>query len=432
MKILNFFNSKQIKTSIIGSLGIKFLSALFAFLNSILLARILGLEQFGIYTLAIATIFILAVPVSFGMPNLIIRFISKYEVEANYRAIKGLLIRTNQFVIISTLIVFAISIISYFLWWDSFNSNLVEAIWYGLILLPIVVLNSLKSASLRGLKFILLGQVSNIFLRSFVTFLGVIIYYSLQIELTPAKVIIIQIIATLFSLLVGSLFLTRKLKEKTIGIQPIYKNYEWLKQTIPFSINEGIKISKERVSSFILAIFHGVESVAIFEVALKASSLVSFNLDAINTAIAPYISSIFEKKDFKSLQYILKKSSRIIFITALPIFIVFFFGGEQLITILFGSEFNSAYLPLVILCIGQLVNAIAGSVGVVLVMTGNQAYYTKIIFTSTLLYLALNIPLVLYFNVVGAAINMGLLIIFQNIFFVVYVKKKLKLNTTIF
>ncbi len=432
MKIFQLFNSKQIKTAAIGSLFIKFLSVLFTFLSSIILARVLGLEQFGLYTLAFATVVLLTVPVSFGLPNLIIRFISKYEVENNNNAIKGLLIRTNQFVFVTTLIIWVIVIINYYLWWKNMNAILVEAIWYGLLLVPLIVLSSIQASILNGLRYVVLGQLSDTIFRNGLLLVGVTIYYVFELKLTPGKAIIIHIIATTISFLLGFFFLKRKLLFKIRNIIPVFYDKEWFKQALPFSITSGIQVIKSKLITYILAIFSSFESVAIFDIALRGASLAAFTLDALNTAIAPYISYTFEKKNMKRLQQILTKTSRIIFIFAVPVVLIFIIGGKPLLVFLFGKEYEASYLPLVILCIGQLVNTATGSVGILLAMTGRQAVFTKVILVSAILNLFLSVPFVMYFDTLGAAIVYSSLMAIQNIYLVFYVKSRLNFNTTIF
>jgi O-antigen/teichoic acid export membrane protein len=432
LKILKVFNSKQIRTAAIGSLSVKFLSALFTFLNSILLARILGLEQFGIYTLVIATTIILTVPNSIGIPNLIIRYVSKYEVTKNYRAIKGLLKSSLRIALLNTMIIWVIAILSYFIWWNQFDEYLVRAFWYGLILLPLLVLGSLKAASLKGLRFIILGQIAEVLLRNGILFFGLLICLFINLDMTPDKAVLIHIVAASISLFFGYLFLYRKLHVKTKDIVPEYKNRMWLKETLPFALNNGIQVSKSKAISYILAVFSSIESVAIFDIAMRASALVSFTLDAINSSIAPHISSAFEKKNITQLQRLLTKSSRIIFLSALPVVLIFILGGTQLITFLFGNEFSSSYTPIIILSIGQLVNAGAGSVGIVLFMTGNQLYFTKVVAVLTIIYIVLSIPAIIYYDVIGSAVILSLLLVVQNLILVFYVKKKLRINTAIF
>lgn len=432
MKLLRLFNSQQIRVAAAGSLVIKFLSAFFAFLNSVLLARILGLEQFGIYTLALATIILLTVPVSFGLPHLVIRYFSKYEVDKDYGSIKGLLKRANQFVILATLVAYAIAAITYVVWWHSYNELLVSAVLAGLVMLPLIVMASIRAAALRGLRFVVLGQISDTVLRSGLLCLGLLIYYILELDLTPAKALMLHGGAAAVALLAGIYFLHIKLRAPLKGVPAVYHNRFWLKETVPFAINGGVHIAKEKIISYVLAIFSSVEAVAVFDIALRASALVSFTLDAVNSAIAPYISKAYETGNKESLQRILRKSSRIIFAAAVPIVLVFIFAGEWFLGFVFGEEYRLSYIPLIILCVGQLVNSAAGSVGIVMYMTGQQAYFTKVVLTLTSLFALLSIPFVMFWDVNGAAIVLSLLLIVQNIVLVIFVKRQLQVNSTIF
>ena len=432
MKIKELLNSQHIKVSAIGSLAIKFLSAFFAFLSGIILARLLGLEGFGFYTLAFTTVTLLSVPVALGLPTLITRYISKYQVVEDYSAIKGLLIRTNQMVYISSLVILLIAVVSYFLWWKNLNSVLVETIWYSLMLLPLMGLGSLRAAALRGMRFIILGQLPDTLLRNFLLCFGIGIFYLLDYGMTPQLAMQIHIAAALIAYICGYIFLRKKLHHQTKYLKPTFSNKEWFKQALPFSINSGIQIIKSKLVIYVLAIFGSIEAVALFDIALRGAALVAFTLDALNTAIAPYISNAFEKKNMESLQRIVTKTSRLIFVFALPVVLIFIFGGEPLLAFVFGKEFVLSYVPLVILCIGQLVNAATGSVGLVLSMTGHQKYITKVLSLITVLNILFCIPLVIYFDVLGASLIYSGLIIVQNLILVVYVKNNLKINTTIF
>jgi O-antigen/teichoic acid export membrane protein len=238
-------------------------------------------------------------------------------------------------------------------------------------------------------------------------------------------------IAALIAFLIGAIFLHQKLGIKIKNLKAIYFDKMWLKQALPFSLNSGVHIIKSKLSTYILAIFGSLESVAIFDVATRGASLVAFTLDALNTAIAPYISSEFEKNNFKALQDIVTKTSRIIFVFSLPVVLVFIFGGDYLINLLFGNEYQNAYLPLIILCMGQLINAATGSVGLVLNMTGRQSYFTKIVVYMTVFNTLLCIPAVIWLDVLGASILTALLTVFQNIILVKFVLKKININTTI-
>lgn len=432
MTIKRIFNSKNIRISAVGSLIIKFLSALFAFLSSVILARLLGVEAFGIYVLAFTTVILLSIPVALGLPLLITRYVSKYEVEGNKAAIRGLLIKSNQVVLLVTVIVVGISFLLYELWWKNLDKVLVETIWYSFILLPLLALGSLRAAALRGLRYIILGQLPDTLLRNFLLCVGMLLYYFLDYTLTPQKAILIHILAATISFITGHIILEIKILKSLRRINPVFFNKEWFNQTLPFSINNSIQVIKSKVLHYILVIFGSVEAVALFEVAVKGASLVVFTLDALNTAISPYISRTYSKGNMKVLQDIIKKTSRVVFICSLPISLIFIFGGDILIWFLYGKGFELAYIPLIILCIGQLFNAATGAVGVTLNMIGHQKYLVKINLIMLVLTVVFGIPLVYFFNINGATLIISILLICQNIILVKYLSYKLKINTTIF
>ncbi len=432
MKIHKVFNSQNIKISAVGSLGIKFFSALFAFLSGILLARALGLQNYGIYVLAFTTITLLSVPTSLGLPNLITRYISKYQVQENYSAIKGILIRCNQFTLISYAIILICAAISYFFWWKNFGTNLCNTTWIGFILLLFMALGSIKAAALRGLHFVILGQLPDTLLRNFLLCVGIGIYFVFKIKLSPFTAMLIYSISALLSYLVAHFFLQKKLLNNLKEVKPEYHNREWFMQSIPFSVNSGVQIVRSKLVTYVLVAFGSVKGVAIYDIALRGASLVSFTLDALNTAIAPYISAAFEKNNIKTLQKIVTKTSRLIFAFAFPVVAVFIIGGHKFISILFGQEFTQSYVPLIIACIGQLISSICGSVGLVLIMTGNQKYFTNNNIIITILNVIICIPFVIYFDVIGATFVYSFLLILQNIILFIHVKSKLHINTTIF
>lgn len=431
-KYLNFFSKKDIKTASIASLVIRFGSAFFAFINGVLLARCLSLEGLGYYVLAFSTVTVLMVPATLGLPHLVTRYISKYEVEQNYALIKGLLIKTNRFVFLSTVLIYSIALIIYFFGLNNFDVVFIETLIYSFLLLPILGFGSLRSAALRGLKFLILSELPDTLLRNLLFTILLLICFLRSYTITPQLAIIFQIIAATISFLIGFIFLQKKLLLKIKDIKPVYDTKEWYYQSIPFSINSGIQIVRSKLLTYLLAFFGSVEAVAIFDVAMRGAALVTFTLNALNTAISPFISSAFEKGNLLQIQKIIKKTSRVIFIFSLPVALVFIIGGKALVIYIFGDSYSSSYAPLVILCIGQLISAVVGSVGLILNMTGNQKVYSN----SNLLMLFINIiagiPIIILWDTVGAASLFSVLLIIQNFLLLSYVKKKLRINTSIF
>jgi O-antigen/teichoic acid export membrane protein len=207
---------------------------------------------------------------------------------------------------------------------------------------------------------------------------------------------------------------------------------EWLRQGLPFSINSGAQIGKSRLLTYIIAVCGSIEAVAVFDVAMRGAKLVSFTLDALNRAIAPFVSSAYERGQKENLQRIVKKTSRLVFLSSLPVALVIFIGGPPLLQWIFGDAYEAAYVPLVILCAGALVSALAGSVGLLLNMTGNQAVFTKSNVWALVINALASIPLVYLFEAIGAAIIYSLVLILQNIWLLHFTRKELRIDATAF
>ena len=432
MKILKFVNSQHIKTAAFGALGIKIFSALFALLNGVLLTHLLSVKDFGIYILAFTTINILTIPVSLGLPTLITRYVSKYVVNDDKPAIKGLLIRSNQLALFTYLITLVIALVSYLLWWKSYSLNVTETFWYSLILLPFLVFGSLRTAALKGLKFVVLGILPETLLRNFFFCTLLLIIYFSNINLTPSAAMIYHSLAALLAFIIGYIFLKNKLLNQLKNVQAIFKNRFWFKEAMPYSIASGTKAIKSKLLIYVLAFFGAVEAVAIFEIAMRGAKLVSYTSGALNPATSPYISSLFEDKQKVTLQGVITKTSLIGFVFSFPMAIVFFLFGKPILNTFFGANYIVSYIPLVILCIGQLIHAMAGPTGEVLNMTGNQRYFSKNQFQMLVIGAVISVPLIYYYNVIGAAIVFSLILILQNMLLVIFIKRKLKINTTIF
>nr|WP_277879386.1 polysaccharide biosynthesis C-terminal domain-containing protein [Coleofasciculus sp. FACHB-712] len=99
---------------------------------------------------------------------------------------------------------------------------------------------------------------------------------------------------------------------------------------------------------------------------------------------------------------------------------------------LFGSSFVEGLPALVILTVGQMVNALSGSVGFLMTMTGHQREAALIIGSSAILNVVLNAALIPYLGINGAALSTALTTALWNIIMLVYVNKQLKINSTIF
>jgi O-antigen/teichoic acid export membrane protein len=115
------------------------------------------------------------------------------------------------------------------------------------------------------------------------------------------------------------------------------------------------------------------------------------------------------------LSDLVHRSTRLLFFTTIPVAILTILFAKPLLG-LFGEEFVQGIFALKILIAGNVVNALTGSVGILLQMTGQQQAYNRIVLLSSLLAVVLCLVLIPVYGIVGAAVASTAARIIQNLF----------------
>ena len=111
-------------------------------------------------------------------------------------------------------------------------------------------------------------------------------------------------------------------------------------------------------------------------------------------------------------------------VTALPVVVAIVIFPEWLMS-LFGAAFESASVPLVILAIGQLINAATGSVAYILMMTGHEVCYRRATIVAAVVNVVLGIILIPKYGAIGAAISTSASVACVNLVSAYYVWRQL-------
>jgi O-antigen/teichoic acid export membrane protein len=129
------------------------------------------------------------------------------------------------------------------------------------------------------------------------------------------------------------------------------------------------------------------------------------------------------------LQNKITLSARLIILLSLPIGIILIFFGKVFLSI-YGTDFAIGLSSLRILCIGQLVNASVGSVGLLLIMTGHERDSAWGIGLGAIANVILNFLLIPPWGIDGAAIATSSSMVIWNIILMWFVWKRLGIFST--
>lgn len=423
--------NKYVVSGILGIYIVKNIGVVFSFINSIILARFLNAEEFGMYSFVIEMMLLVSIPISKGAADLMTREIAKYKYLKKDYLIKSVISWSDKFVLLSLLcIILFVSVVSTML-----NNNF-EVRYAIFLALPLIIFYGLLENSLgmlRGFKCVVQSYFANDIVRQgTIMILSLITYIKFEKYFNTELAIIITVFATLVALIISRLFLnTITMKISAEAVANKKEKIKWKKEVLPFISLGFLVVINTKIGFMLVSLFRPIEDVGFFKIALTAASLISFLLIAVSSTISPIISEYYDNNKKKELQKILKKVVRVIFFAGLLITAAYIVFGKFFIEICYGKEYMSAYKPLIILAIGQLINIAAGPVGYTLSMTGHQRDTVKgqlIGATSNVLFSLILIPLL---GIVGASISITVSLIIWNLYLLHFLKCKTGLSTAI-
>ncbi|MBO6228284.1 MAG: oligosaccharide flippase family protein, partial [Shewanella sp.] len=143
-----------------GSLALSLSSKMLMLLTSVLLARWLGAEGYGFYVFSMAVLTVLSIFATLGFPTLVIRLFSSYRAHQEWSLMRGLLERSNQLILLASIILGGTGAVIIWVMSNNIAPSYTNSLWWAMAMLPLVALGAIRSALLRGLHYIVLGQLS--------------------------------------------------------------------------------------------------------------------------------------------------------------------------------------------------------------------------------------------------------------------------------
>ncbi|MDI5890287.1 flippase [Halomonas rhizosphaerae] len=414
----------------IGSIAVKIAHTGLAFLLAVLLARTLGPEGYGIYSFAFALVSLMAVPSQLGLPELMVRETAKAQAHEQWGLLRGLW-RWSSLTVwgFSSLIALA-ALTGIWLFGDGMGNAQRQTLLVSLLLIPLVALGNLRGAALKGLRRVVLGQLPESVLRPAILIGLTSAIWLLVGSITPMSAMGLHAIAAAVAFIIGA-FLLWRARPQSLGASPTpqFQSRQWLSSALPLAMIAGLQLINNQTDIIMLGIFRSPEEVGVYKVVVASAAFVTFGLQAVNAVVSPYFAKYYIEGDMMRFQTIVKLSTRASLVMGLPVASIFLLLGDQLLGVVFGEEYVAGYNALMIIIIGQVVNVCVGLVGTILVMTGNEKSSLFALVVSSLVNVSLNVLLIPFYGIQGAAIASVMTIMLWNFFMWHMVKKKLNIQT---
>jgi len=377
------------------------------FLNFFLtyyISRVHGIEMSGSYTVVFVLTFFLSSILKFGCDSLLVKVSSINEEKQNRAKTFGLYINVLVTCGLLALLVSG----SLLLYWEQISFILgkdmrfsYNVFYTGLVLTPSVII-SLNYEYLRGIgKNSLFFLFQSVLVPSFtlifdVVFQAFFLSYSLAIYVT---------------LLISFCFVYWTFRG--IGFKSdSLRNY---KSVFPnLFVGSFFIMLLGFCDVIILELLTDNYQVGVYSIVLKVSYMVVIGRMFVSLSMASSFSAFYAKSDYYSIISNLKVMNRRMFLPGLCFFLFFVFFGKMILNF-FGPNMHQAYLALIIVSAGQLINCAMGAPETVMPMIGMEKTFRNIMLVTLPINIVINALLIPNYGYLGCAIASLITLAFWNL-----------------
>lgn len=373
------------------------------FAIAVFLARALGASQYGLYSLALTIAALGAALAVLGMDSALIRYGAVFAARQDVKGLRGSL----QVAIGIPALLSVLSAVGLFVLAEPIarytvhEPSLAPLLRTVSILVPATVLSTQLAATLQGLRHIHLAVLGLQVLQPAVRFAALLALA--VVGLTAETAVAASTFAALCATATLFVFLNR--------LVPLAPWTEARRQpgaiirfSLPIYFSNLVSAVGENLQTLLLGAMSTIASVGIFGVANQLNLVGSIFHSALVSSSMPIFAELHDRRDRRGLEHLFQATSKWTLTLNLPFFLAALLFPHALLS-LFGPEFESGWVALVIIAWGNLVNAATGTSGALLDMTGHTWVKFLNATTAVVLALGLNLLLIPRLGIVGAAIS---------------------------
>lgn len=370
---------------------VEVLGTVLSFATITYFARELGSASIGVFFLFQGLLFLIAKPADLGVRFATEKRISESEKPESFLTTAVLLKIGLLSLTLLALYVFREHVHSYL------GANLVGFLAAALLLQEMGGL--MKNAISGELR---VGKTAYLdFSYHFVKYVGgaVLVYMGFGVN-----GLIIALIVGLFVQAVLA-FRERETSFGTPGVEEVYEVVDYAKFTIIPSV--GTKVY-QWLDILIIGFFLSHASVGAYEIAWRVSAPVILLSQSISTTVFPQISAWDSEGANKAIE---RTFSRVLTPSLLLIFPAVFGTAvlsREILTLIFGNEYGTAWLVLIVLMIGKIPDGLRNITGRFLYGLNQPKFVTVSSVIEILMNVVLNVVLILNFGIFGAAVGTSL------------------------
>ncbi|MEO0543579.1 MAG: lipopolysaccharide biosynthesis protein [Pseudomonadota bacterium] len=381
---------------------IRIVSAVIAFVSQIAFARMMGIQDYGIFVLVWISMVILGSLSCLGFQTAIIRFVPQYREKGSFDRMRGILL-ASRLVVLAASTVSALSVIAV-TWFarDWIEPYYILPFIIGALCLPMISLGDTLDGTARAQGWTIRALTPSYLIRPLLILVFMACAYVAGYEIDALLGLQCAVVAS-YVTTIGQLFLVTKDIDATIPKGPrTYLTGLWVKVALPIFLVEGFFFLLINADTLMVGLLMSPTDVAIYFATVKTLALVHFVFFAVKAGIAHRFAALLADGEKNAVHDMALRSVVWTFWPSLLMGLVLLACAPLLLT-LFGAEYREGYPLLFILVSGVVLRAAIGPAESLLNMTGHQNACAVVFGSVLVVNIALNAALIPSMGLYGAA-----------------------------
>ena len=382
--------------------AIRVTSAAIAFLSQIVLARLMGEFQYGIFVFVWALAVIFGNLSCFGFHTAVIRFLPGYRDRKAHAEILGLTQTARRFAVFSASAITALGIAGLVLFGERIDGYYLVPLYLGLFTLPMIALGDVLDGTARASNWAFFGLGPTFLLRPTLIIILMVGAVTAGFEANAVTALGAALAATYLTTLGQYAAVTMRLRHSFASPTKRVTFARWFVVALPIFFIEGFYFLLTNSDVIIVGFFVAPDQVAVYFAAAKTMALVHFVYYAVKAGASPHFSHLVGQGDRHRIAGFASRTVAWTFWPSLAVGVAVLLAGPFLLS-LFGPAFEDGQVLMAILFAGIMAKAMIGPGEVLLTMAGHQTICAFVYLLVLITNICLSISLIPHYGLEGAA-----------------------------
>ncbi|MEY8687642.1 oligosaccharide flippase family protein [Bacteroides sp. AN502(2024)] len=429
----------QLKAGVILNYVVIILNTLVGLLYTPYMLRMMGQNEYGLYSLVASIIAYLTV-LDFGFGNAIIRYTAKFRAENKLQEQYEMFGMFLVLYSIIGIIAFVAGLALYFnvdsLFGDTMTfEELVKARKMILLMIANLAITfplSIYGSIINAYEHFVFPRVINVIRIILNTAIMILL---LNLGYKALAMVVLQTVFNVISILLNYAYCKYKLYIKTV-----FKKFNWsfLKEVAMYSFWIFLFVIMDRIywgtGQFVLGAVVGTAAVAVYAVAIQLQNMYMQFSNAIASLFLPKVTAmVTSNNNSKEISVLFIKTGRLQYVILAYILTAFLCFGDQFIALWVGPEYHDSFIIAALYFVPLTVPLIQ-NLGITILQARNQMEFRSILYICiAVISLLLQIVFAKRWGGIGCAYAVsGALIVGQILIMNIYYSKKQQLDIRIF